>query len=240
MEDNMNIDKYFHTTFLKEIGIEGQKKLLNSHVLVIGAGGLAASSLLYLSSIGVGYIDIIDNDIIDISNLPRQIIFDEEDVGKYKVDVLKEKLSKKNKDSHINVYKERLDISNASRLIKDHDIVLDFTDNFETKFLVNDVCLSLNIPFVISGVSDYQGQVITVIPNKAKDFKSIFSTLPINIEEKYKKEDQGVYPLSIGVISDIATSEAIKYLLNIGELLVNKMVVINLKDNRYQIIELPD
>ena len=82
--------------------------------------------------------------------------------------------------------------------------------------------------------------MITVIPNKAKDFKSIFSTLPINIDEKYKKEDQGVYPLSIGVISDIATSEAIKYLLNIGELLVNKMVVINLKDNRYQIIELPD
>ena len=236
----MNLNKYYHTTFLKEIGIEGQEKLLSSKVLVIGAGGLAASSMLYLTSMGVGHIDIIDDDKIDINNLPRQIIFDEEDVGKYKVDVLKEKLEKKNKDVHINSFKMRLDVSNASKTISNYDIVLDFTDNFETKFLVNDICVVKNIPFVMSGVSDYQGQVMTCIPNKSKDFKSLFSELPINIDEKYREEDQGVFPLSIGVISDIASSEAIKYLLNIGELLLNKMVVINLLTNKYQIIELPD
>ena len=236
----MNLNKYYHTTFLKEIGIEGQRKLLSSKVLVIGAGGLAASSMLYLTSMGVGHIDIIDDDKIDINNLPRQIIFDEEDVGKYKVDVLKEKLEKKNKDVHINSFKMRLDVSNASKTISNYDIVLDFTDNFETKFLVNDICVVKNIPFVMSGVSDYQGQVMTCIPNKSKDFKSLFSELPINIDEKYREEDQGVFPLSIGVISDIASSEAIKYLLNIGELLLNKMVVINLLTNKYQIIELPD
>ena len=240
MEDDMNLNKYYHTTFLKEIGIEGQKKLLSSKVLVIGAGGLAASSLLYLTCMGVGHINIIDDDKVDINNLPRQIVFDEEDVGKYKVDVLKEKLEKKNKDVHINSFKMRLDVSNASKTISNYDIVLDFTDNFETKFLVNDICVAKNIPFVMSGVSDYQGQVMTCIPNKSKDFKSLFSELPINIDEKYKKEDQGVFPLSIGVISDIASSEAIKYLLNIGELLLNKMVVINLLTNKYQIIELPD
>ena len=236
----MNIDKYFHTTFLKEIGIEGQKKLLNSKVLVIGAGGLAASSLLYLTSMGVGHIDIVDDDKIEYSNLPRQIIFDEDDVGQYKVDVLKAKLEKKNKDVSVIPIKERLNASNALKIISNHDIVLEFTDNFETKFLVNDICLTLNIPFVISGVSDYQGQVMTCLPNKSKDFKSLFSELPVNIDEKYKKEDQGVFPLSIGVISDIASSEAIKYLLHIGELLLNKMVVINLLTNKYQIIELPD
>ena len=236
----MNIDKYFHTTFLKEIGIEGQKKLLNSKVLVIGAGGLAASSLLYLTSMGVGHIDIVDDDKIEYNNLPRQIIFDEDDVGQYKVDVLKAKLQKKNKDVSVIPIKERLNASNALKIISNHDIVLEFTDNFETKFLVNDICLTLNIPFVISGVSDYQGQVMTCLPNKSKDFKSLFSELPVNIDEKYKKEDQGVFPLSIGVISDIASSEAIKYLLHIGELLLNKMVVINLLTNKYQIIELPD
>jgi molybdopterin/thiamine biosynthesis adenylyltransferase len=234
----MNLDKYFHTTFLKEIGIEGQKKLLNSHILVIGGGGLAASSLLYLVSIGIGHIDIIDDDKIEYNNLPRQIIFDEEDVGKYKVDVLKEKLEKKNKDVNINVIKSRLDKSNASKIILNHDIVLEFTDNFETKFLVNDTCLKLNIPFVIAGVSDYQGQVLTCIPNKTKDFKSLFSELPVNIDEKYKEEDQGVFPPSIGVISDIATSEAIKYLLNIGDLLTNKLLVVILLSNKYHIIEI--
>ena len=124
-------------------------------------------------------------------------------------------LSSSIKRGSINVIKNRLDKSNASKIILNHDIVLEFTDNFETKFLVNDTCLKLNIPFVIAGVSDYQGQVLTCIPNKTKDFKSLFSELPVNIDEKYKEEDQGVFPLSIGVISDIATSEAIKYLLNI-------------------------
>ena len=235
----MNLDKYFHTTFLKEIGIEGQKKLLNSHILVIGGGGLAASSLLYLVSIGIGHIDIIDDDKIEYNNLPRQIIFDEEDVGKYKVDVLKEKLEKKNKDVSINVIKSRLDKSNASKIILNHDIVLEFTDNFETKFLVNDTCLKLNIPFVIAGVSDYQGQVLTCIPNKTKDFKSLFSELPVNIDEKYKEEDQGVFPPSIGVISEIACSEAIKYLLGIGSLLLDQLLVVNLLTNKTQLIKFP-
>ena len=236
----MNLDKYFHTTFLKEIGIEGQEKLLNSKVLVIGAGGLASSSLLYLSSMGVGHIDIVDFDLVTLNNLPRQIIFDEEDVGQYKVDVIVRKLQKKNKDIHINGIKEQLDESNASNIIKGYDIVLEFTDNFETKFLVNDICVLHNIPFVMSGVSDYQGQVMTYVPSKGKDFKSLFSELPINIDQKYKDEDQGVFPPSIGVISDIATSEAIKYLLGIGELLINKMFVINLLTNKSQVIELPD
>ena len=236
----MNLDKYYHSTFLNEFGLSGQKKLLSSSILVVGAGGLAASSLIYLTSVGVGKITIIDNDKIDITNLPRQIIFDEDDVGKYKVDVIKDKLSRKNKDVYISIIKERLDESNVDRLINNnYDIVLDFTDNFETKFLINDICVNKNIPFIISGVSDYQGQVTTCIPSKSKDFKSLFNELPINIDDKYKELDQGVFPLSIGVISDIATSEAIKYLLNFGELLINKMLIVNLKNNHYQIIEYP-
>ena len=232
-------DHYWNTTFLKEIKEEGQEKLLSSHVLVIGCGGLAASALLYLTSMGVGHITIVDNDIISVSNLPRQILFTYDDIGLSKVDTAKKRLEKMNPDVEIKTIKERINEINVESIIKGHDIVLECTDNFETKFLINDTCMSLNIPFVIAGVSDYQGQICTCIPNISKDFKSLFSTLPINIDDKYKEEDQGVFPLSVGIVSNIADSEVVKYLLNIDNLLLNKMLVVNLKNNDFKIIEFP-
>ena len=240
--DNMPLtqkqqEQYFHTTFLKEIGEEGQLKLLRSKVAVVGCGGLASSALIYLTSIGVGNITIIDNDFVSLSNLPRQNLFTYDQCGELKVLAAKERLEKINPDVTINMINQRLDELNASKLLSGHDIVLDCTDNFETKFLINDTCLKLNIPFVIAGVRDYQGQVSTCIPNKTKDFKSLFSVLPVNIDDKYKKIDQGVFPMSVGVIADIAASEVAKYLLNIGELLIDKMLVINLLNNHYQIIK---
>lgn len=233
-------EKYYHTTFLKEIGEKGQEALLKSKVLVVGAGGLAAPSLLYLASIGVGCIGVVDDDIISLSNLPRQIIFDEDDIGKKKVDVIKEKLEKKNKDTFVQTYPIKINKENAKEIIQGYDIVIEFSDDFATKFIVDEVCVALNIPFVIAGVSDYQGQVCTCIPSKSKDFKSLFSVLPVNIDEKYRLEEQGVFPLSIGVVSEIASSEAIKLLLGIGNPILNKMLIINLLTNKYQIINYPD
>lgn len=240
MLDNKQKDRYFHTTFLKEIGEKGQEKLLNSKVLVIGVGGLASPTLIYLASMGVGQIDIVDDDVVSLNNLPRQIIFDEEDIGKKKTEVIKAKLEKKNKDIRVSIFDTKIRANNAKEIIKGHDIVLECSDDFVTKFLVNDTCLELGIPFVIAGVSDYQGQVCTCIPNKSKDFKSLFSILPIDIDDKYREEDQGVFPPSIGVVSNIAGGEVIKYLLGIDTLLLNKMAVLNLKYNKYQIIEFPD
>lgn len=240
--DNMPLTKkqqeqYFHTTFLKEIGEEGQLKLLRSKVAVVGCGGLASSALIYLTSIGVGNITIIDNDVVSLSNLPRQNLFTYDQCGELKVLAAKERLEKINPDVAINMFNRRLEESNASKLLSGHDIVLDCTDNFETKFLINDICLKLNIPFVIAGVRDYQGQVSTCIPNKTKDFKSLFSTLPIDIDDEYKKKDQGVFSMSVGVIADIAASEVVKCILNIGELLIDKMLVVNLLNNHYQVIK---
>lgn len=231
-------EQYFHTTFLKEIGEEGQLKLLHSKVAVVGCGGLASSALIYLTSIGVGHITIIDDDVVSLSNLPRQNLFTYDECGKLKVDVAKDRLERINPDVTINAINLRLKEDNAEELLKGHDVVLDCTDNFETKFLINDTCQKLNITYVIAGVRDYQGQVLTCIPNKTKDFKSLFSTLPINIDEKVKKADQGVFPMSVGVIADIAAAEVIKILLNIGELLTDKLLVINLLKNQYQIIDL--
>lgn len=225
---NMNLDKYYHTIALKEIGEVGQKKLLNSKVLVIGAGGLASGVLLYLASSGVGHIGVMDDDKVSLSNLPRQILFTEDDIGKYKVDVVKEKLNKVNKDIEVTIYKERLSLLNGEPLFKEYDLILDCVDNFESKFIINDLCVKLHKPFVTAGVSDYKGQVLTYVPGKSKrDFKSLFSTLPINISQEDKNKDIGVFPPSVGLIGNIQVMEAMKYLLGLNDLLIDQMLVVD-------------
>ena len=225
--DNMELEKYYHTIALKEIGEEGQRKLLSSKVLVVGAGGLASSVLLYLATSGVGVIGVIDDDVVSLSNLPRQVLFSEREIGRSKALVIKERLEHINKDVKVNAYNQRLTEDNGST-IKDYDLILDCVDNFETKFLINDLCVRFNKPFITAGVSDYKGQVLSFIPGKSKrDFKSLFSELPINIPDEYKKGDEGVFPPAVGLIGNIQTSEALKYLLGIEELLVDQMLVVD-------------
>ena len=216
------LDRYQYTIGLEDIKEEGQLKLLNSSVLVVGAGGLGSAALLALGSIGVGHIGIVDNDVISATNLPRQIIYGIKDVGKGKAITAKKVLKKKNPDIDVKVYPYRLDEKNARRIIKKYDIVLDCTDNFESKFLINDTCVKLKVPFVVAGVMDYKGQIMTVVPGSA-DFKSLFDELP-----KYNPDDdKSVYPLAVSIISNIASSEVIKYLLGLGELLTNCLLVVD-------------
>lgn len=235
---NRQLQRYFCSTFLKEIGEEGQLKLLNSRVLVVGAGGLASSSLLYLSTIGVGKIGIVDFDHINLNNLPRQIIYDESEVGKDKVKVAAKVLGKKNPDVKVVTYPEKFTEENAKSIIKDYDIVLDCVDNFDTKFVINDACEALGIPFVSAGVSGFNGQIIFVSKESKADFKSLFSTLPLNVSKEIRDKDRGVYPLAVGIVSNIQCSEAIKYLLGIGSSLVDEMMVVdtlNLRFEKYKI-----
>ncbi len=227
--DNMDklnqeqLNKYQYTIGLKEIKEDGQLKLLNSSVLVVGAGGLGSAALLALASIGVGHIGIIDNDVINASNLPRQTIYGIKDVGKDKAITAKKVLKNKNPDIEVKTYPYRLDGTNARRIIRKYDIVLDCTDNFETKFLINDTCVKLKKPFVVAGVMDYKGQIMTVVPPKTADFKSLFDELP-----KYDpNDDKSIYPLAVSIISNIAASEVIKFLLNLGELLTDCLLVVD-------------
>ena len=238
--DNMDklssnqLDRYQRTISLKEIGEEGQLRLLNSSILVIGAGGLGSASLLSLTSLGIGHIGIVDYDVINPSNLPRQILYGVSDINKNKAKTAKRILKKKNPDVDIKVYPYRLEKKNASRIIKQYDIVLDCTDNFETKFLINDVCNKLNIPFVCAGVMGYQGQIMTVIPGRTKDFKSLFSELP----KSDPNDDKSVYPLAVSIIANIATSEVVKYLLGIGDLLTNSLLVVDTLKTSFKIIKI--
>lgn len=216
------LDRYQYTIGLEEIKEEGQLKLLTSSVLVVGAGGLGSAALLALACLGIGRIGIVDNDVISETNLPRQIIYGISDVGKGKAITAKKVLKKKNPDIDVKVFPYRLDENNARRIIKKYDIVLDCTDNFESKFLINDTCVKLKKPFVTAGVMDYKGQIMMVVPGSA-DFKSLFDELP-----KYNPDDdKSVYPLAVSIISNIAASEIVKCLLNLGELLINSLLVVD-------------
>lgn len=234
---NEQLERYYCSIKLKEIDEQGQLKLLNSKVLVVGAGGLASSTLLYLASSGVGYIGIIDNDNIASNNLPRQVLYNSSDIGKKKVEMAKKRLKSLNKDVKVKVYDELLDGSNAKKIIKGYDLVIDCVDNFETKFLINDTCVKLHKPFVTGGVSDYKGQVMTYIPGKFRDFKSLFSEPPINIDPKYQ-DDDGVFPPAVAIIGNIQASEALKFLLGIGELLTNQMLVVDTLNWHFQKIKI--
>ena len=225
------VKRYSCSTFLKEIGEQGQLKLLNAKVLVVGAGGLASSVLMYLVSSGIGFLGVIDDDKVSLDNLPRQILFNASEVGKKKVIVAKERLEQLNSDTKVTIYDKRLTNDNAEELFKDYDLILDCVDNFETKFLINDICVKLHKPFVTAGVSDYKGQVMSYIPSQSKhDFKSLFSELPINIEQKYKDEDRGVFPPSVGIISNIEVCEALKIIIGAGKPLIDEMLVVDTLD----------
>ena len=238
--DNMDklssnqLEQYQRTISLKEIGEEGQLKLLNSSVLVVGAGGLGSTALNSLAALGIGHIGIVDYDVVNASNLPRQLLYGVSDISKNKAKTAKRILKKKNLDVDIKTYPYILNKENAKRIIKKYDIVLDCTDNFETKFLINDVCNALNVPFVCAGVMGYQGQIMTIIPHQTKDFKSLFSELP----KSDPNDDKSIYPLAVSIISSIATSEVVKYLLGIGDLLTNSLLVVDTLKTSFKIIKI--
>lgn len=225
--DKRQIERYFCSTFLKEIGEKGQEKLLNSKVFIVGAGGLGNQILLHLATSGVGHIGLSDPDIVKLDNLPRQILYSENDLGKYKVDAALEKIRAKNSDVDLKIFKEYIDENNARKLFKGFDLVIDATDNFKSKFLIEDICKELGIPFIIAGVSDFKGQIMLVTKDSKYTFKSLFDELPINIEQKYIDEDKGVYPLAVSLVSNLTSNETTKYLLGIGEPLIDTLLTID-------------
>ena len=220
-------ERYDCSTFLKEIGEEGQVKLLKSRVFIVGVGGLGNHILLTLASMGVGHITIADEDIVKLDNLPRQILYDEKDIGKYKVDVAEVKIKEKNPDVKINKLCLMVDENNSRELFKDFDLVIDATDNFKSKFIIEDACKELGISFICAGVSDYKGQLILVTKDSKYSFKSLFDTLPINIEQKYIDEDKGVFPPAVALVANLTANQAAKYLLDLDDLLLDTLIVID-------------
>jgi molybdopterin/thiamine biosynthesis adenylyltransferase/rhodanese-related sulfurtransferase len=231
-EEKLRYDRHL---LLPEIGMEGQHKLKNASVLVIGAGGLGCPALLYLAAAGVGKIGIVDFDVVDISNLPRQILFSAEDAGKKKCIVAKEKLEKQNPFIQIQSYDVKLSPDNAFEIIYDYQIVVDGSDNFPTRYLLNDLCVKLDKPLVSGSVFKFSGQVGVFNLNGSGSYRCLFPHPP-SPEEMPDCDTIGVLGVLPGIIGAMQASEAIKIITGFGDVLANQLMILDLKKNQQQLI----
>ena len=223
---NEQLERYSRHIILKDVGVKGQKKLLNAKVLVIGAGGLGAPVAMYLAAAGVGTIGIADADVVDFSNLQRQIIHATQDVGKPKVQSAKETMEAMNPDVNVIAYHTFVTSENILDLIKDYDFIVDGTDNFPTKFLINDACVLLKKPFSHAGIIRFQGQTMTYVPNSEKKspcYRCVFPEMPPKDAVPTCRQ-AGVLGVMGGVIGTLQATEALKYILGIGELLAGYLL----------------
>lgn len=223
------IERYSRHIILSEVGVEGQQKILNSKVLVIGTGGLGAPAAMYLAAAGVGTIGLVDADKVDLSNLQRQIIHQTKDVGKLKVISGQETINEMNPDVKVVTYHSFVDSSNILDIIKDqdYDFVIDGTDNFAAKFLINDACVMAKKPFSHAGIIRFNGQLTTYIPdNNTPCYRCMFKEPPPDGAVPTCRE-AGVLGVMGGVIGSLQATEALKYILGIGDNLAGYMLTYN-------------
>ena len=217
------IERYSRHIILKEVGAKGQKKLLNGSVLIIGAGGLGAPAALYLAAAGVGHIGIVDADEVDLSNLQRQVIHTTADIGKAKVKSAKESMEAINPDVKVSTYRMFVDSTNVRELIREYDFIIDGTDNFPAKFLINDACVLEKKPFSHAGIIRFQGQLMTYVPGEGPCYRCVFKNPPPKDAVPTCKQ-AGVIGAMAGTIGTLQAMEAIKYLIGKGDLLTGKLL----------------
>lgn len=232
------MERYSRHIALKEIGTEGQEKLLNGKVLIIGAGGLGSPVSMYLAAAGVGTLGIVDADCVDLSNLQRQIIHNTQDIGKAKVQSAKETLTYMNPDITINTYHKMVTADNILDLIADYDFIIDATDNFAAKFLINDTCVLAKKPFSHAGVLRFNGQVMTYVPEKGPCYRCIFKNPPPEGAVPDCKS-VGLIGIVPGIIGSIQAMEAVKYFTGAGDLLIGKLLTFDALKMQFRTIKLP-
>ncbi|MBP1568460.1 MAG: thiazole biosynthesis adenylyltransferase ThiF [Oscillospiraceae bacterium] len=235
---NEQIERYSRHIILKEVGAKGQKKLLNAKVMIIGAGGLGAPVAMYLAAAGVGTIGIADADEVDLSNLQRQIIHQTKDVGVPKVESARETMEAMNPDVKVNTYHEFITSENILDIIKDYDFVIDATDNFPAKFLINDACVMAKKPFSHAGIIRFQGQLMTYVPGEGPCYRCVFREPPPKNAVPTCKE-AGVIGAMGGVIGSLQAMEAIKYILGVGDLLTGYLLTYDALKMQFRKVKLP-
>jgi molybdopterin/thiamine biosynthesis adenylyltransferase len=222
------LERYSRHIILKEVGVKGQKKIMGGRVLIVGAGGLGAPAAMYLAAAGVGTIGIADADAVDLSNLQRQIIHSTADVGKPKVTSAKETMNAMNPDVEVVTYHEWINSANITDIIKDrdYDFIIDGTDNFPIKFLINDACVMLGKPFSHAGIIRFQGQLMTYIPGKGPCYRCVFHNPPPPDAVPTCRQ-AGVIGVMGGVIGTLQATEALKYLMGMDGLLNGYLLTYN-------------
>ena len=220
------IQRYSRHIALDQIGEAGQEKLLSSKVLIVGAGGLGSPAALYLAAAGVGTIGIVDADKVNLTNLARQIIHTTDDVGVAKVVSAEAKMRALNPDVNVKTYHQQIKANNIRQIIRKYEFVIDATDNFPAKFLINDACYFEKIPFCHAGVLGFEGQLITVLPGETTCYRCIFhSPPPANAVPSCSQA--GVFGVLAGAVGCLQATEAIEYLLGIGSLLTGTLLTYN-------------
>ena len=235
---NEQLERYSRHIILKEIGVKGQKKLLNAKVLIIGAGGLGAPAALYLAAAGVGTIGIVDADEVDLSNLQRQVIHATSDLGKPKVESARESMEDINPDVTVKTYHEFVTSENILQLIEDYDFILDGTDNFPAKFLINDACVMAKKPFCHAGIIRFRGQLMTYVPEQGPCYRCVFKDPPPKDAVPTCKQ-AGVIGAMAGVIGCLQALEAIKYITGAGDLLTGQLLTFDALKMDFHKIKLP-
>lgn len=232
------MERYSRHISLQEIGIGGQEKLSNAKVLVIGAGGLGSPVSMYLAAAGIGKIGIADADTVDISNLQRQIIHTTADLGREKVESAAETMRAINPDVTVNTYSLFLSSDNILEVVSAYDFIIDATDNFPSKFLINDACVMAKKPFCHAGILRFQGQLMTYVPGEGPCYRCIFKEPPPK-EAIPTCKQMGIIGAMAGVIGSLQALEAVKYITGAGELLTGRLMTYDALKMQFRTVTLP-
>ena len=223
--NNKDFLRYSKQIILKQVGVSGQKKISSTKVLIVGMGGLGCPVVLYLSSLGIKNIGISDHDKVDLSNLNRQILFNSKDVGKFKVVQAKKFLQRLNKKIKVKAYKEKIIKKNVQKILNKYDIICDCSDNFSTRYLLNDFCL-INKKILISGaINKFEAHIFNF--NFSKKIPCYRCFMPEIPEQENKCDAEGILPTVAGIAGTLQANEVVKSILDKKNELVGKMIVFN-------------
>ncbi len=234
MFSNKDLERYSRQIILKKIGILGQKKIQNSKVLVVGCGGLGSPVIDLLSRAGVGIIGMMDHDKVSLSNLHRQIMFTADDVGKYKVNILKKKISKINKKVKVKIYRNKADEKNLGKILKKYDVIVDGTDNFKTKFLLNEFSLKYKKKLIIGAISKFEGHVFTFdfSLKKSPCLKCFYQGEPsVGVLDC---ETDGILGSTAVITGSLQANEVLKSILNLGKNLSSHILILDLLNLKFR------
>lgn len=228
------VQRYSRHILLQDVGVEGQEKIRRGSVLIVGAGGLGAPVAFYLAAAGIGTIGIADGDVVELSNLQRQVIHFTPDVGKHKAESAREKIKLLNPHVQVDVYKEFLTAGNALDIIRKYDFVVDGTDNFPAKYLINDACVLAGKPFSHGGILRFQGQTFTHLPGTAC-YRCLFDVPPPPGAVPTCSQ-AGVLGAVAGMLGTIQAAEVLKYLTGVGELLTDRLLTFDARSMDFHTI----
>ena len=242
MKNQLNkilIERFSRQMVLKDVGVIGQKKILSSKVLIIGAGGLGSPVAEFLSRAGVGTIGIVDNDKVSLSNLHRQSLYLTSDIGKYKVKVAKDKIKKINNNTKVKTYRIRLNTRNFENIIKHYDYIVDGSDNFKTKYLLNDFCLKFKKNLITGAISKFDGHIFTFNFKNKKNpcLKCFFQESEIS-DDLLNCESEGILGTVAGIVGTIQANEVIKKILSIGKGIDGYILIIDLLNLNFRKVKI--